>query len=38
MEVDGDELYKVAELAYKIYHEEGGVSLYLDPNRIVGCQ
>jgi len=34
MEVDGDELYKVAELAYKIYHEEGGVSLYLDPNRI----
>jgi Holliday junction resolvase len=34
MEVDDDELYKVAALAYKIYHEQGGVSLDLDPSRI----
>lgn len=34
MEVDGDELYKAAELAYKIYHGDAGVSLNLDPDRI----
>jgi len=34
MEVDDDKLYKVAAIAYDIYHEKEGVSLDLDPNRI----
>lgn len=34
MEVNGNELYKAAELAYKIYQGYGGVSLDLDPEKI----